>query len=69
MTSAQSSLVYVVRFEKTSAVLGPEPLGAAFEFVSRVGRPEKEQRDRAWRILKRDRPDENPMCWTITEVR
>ena len=63
-------LVYVVCLKKQSAIgRGQEPVGAEFKVAARVGRTEEEQRRFAWRVFQRDRPDENPMNWIITEVR
>jgi hypothetical protein len=53
---------------KASGVIGPLPVGERYEFRStRADLSLDELRQRAWRALKRDLPNENPMCWKECE--
>jgi hypothetical protein len=59
-----------VLFRKTSAIFGQAPAGEeVYVFLPmRLGQndwSETERRHCAWRIFKRDRPDENPMEWEM----
>jgi hypothetical protein len=50
---------------KISAMLGPAPLGDRFEVIFR-GAPPNNPTQSAWRRFERERPEEHPMCWTVS---
>lgn len=55
-----------VRLVKTSGVLGPAPVGEQFEARFPLEMPRVDQERIAYRKLGRERPGENPMCWTVS---
>lgn len=55
----------IVRIVKTDAILGPLPVGAQFEGLFAVALKRDVAVARTFRMLKRDHPGENPMCWTV----
>lgn len=62
--------VHAIDFEKTDAITGTLPVGARAGAVFRPpGYTRAEAEQRAWRVFKRHHPDENPMSWSIVEVR
>ena len=61
-------LVTVVVLQKTDGVLGGDSVGSKYRMVLRNGRAEQDAKHRAYQMLKRDKPNENPMCWTVKEV-
>lgn len=58
-------LVYSVVLEKHDGTLGPAPIGSIRTVSLREGLLEPEAVGRAFAVLKRDEPEENPMCWRV----
>lgn len=66
MTESQPSGVRQrVGIVKTNETLGTLPKGARFEGLFTVPIERDEAVARTFRMLKRDHPGENPMCWTV----
>lgn len=53
-----------VNLVKTDGTLGGVPVGTQFEVLLSPDLPRAEAKIRAYRLLKRDYPFENSMCWT-----
>jgi hypothetical protein len=51
---------------KVSGALGQAPVGEQYQALFRSDVPRNEQVHRAYRMLKRERPSENPMCWEVS---
>jgi hypothetical protein len=64
---ADERLVYTVVLEKHDGTLGPAPIGSIRTINLREGRAAPEAVSRAFQILKRDEPGENPMCWRVRD--
>jgi hypothetical protein len=62
MTSETGLRVCLV---KTDDHLGSLCLGSRYEALFDRATPPDVARVRTYRMLKRDNPDENPMCWTV----
>lgn len=58
-----TELVYAVTLVKQTAVSGKLPIGSRIRPVFRKGYAPEEALRRAFAILQRDRPEENPMDW------
>jgi hypothetical protein len=54
-----------IRLVKTSTVFGRMPVGHIFEIVGKHDDEDRELRHRAYALLKRAMPDENPMEWEV----
>lgn len=63
MPSSQQPVVLV----KTDGVLGPMPVGSSYTKAFAFDFPRDVAVRRTFRMLKRDHPDENPMCWTVSD--
>lgn len=64
-TQSSSQIRQIVRIVKTDAILGSLPVGAQFEGLFAVALKRDAAVARTFRMLKRDHPGENPMCWTV----
>ncbi len=62
-------MIHSITFMKSNTVLGPLPLGHELRYVSRKGwEDEPVARGKAGRMLKRDNPEENLMCWEVISL-
>lgn len=62
-------MIYSVTLEKTNSIFGRSEPGTRVRKVTRRGwATEAEARERAYRILTRDAPDENGMDWEVVEM-
>lgn len=50
---------------KKDGTLGRAPVGTEYRATFRNPRSLDDARVRAFRMLQRDRPSENPMCWGV----
>lgn len=61
---------FALTLVKHEAVIGSEPVGATrrYEFTLRepITNVDGEAKKRAFEMLRRDLPEENPMCWEAT---
>lgn len=55
----------LVRLVKTDDVLGPAGVGEQFEVLDDRDLPRPMAVRRAFEVLVRERPAENPGCWTV----
>jgi hypothetical protein len=65
--SGASTLVYGVTLTKTAHGFGAAERGSKFRAVFRQGYAPDEAVRRALRVLKRDRPSENPCAWIVSD--
>lgn len=56
-----------VRLVKHEDVLGPDPVGAEYACQPPATLPASEATYFAFRLLKRDKPEENMMCWKVID--
>lgn len=59
---------WCIRLVKTDDVTGPAAIGTVYEakFSRARATTREDAHVRAYRMLKRDRPSENPMSWTVS---
>lgn len=64
--TARTHVRQLVVLVKTDGVFGAAPLGAQHETRHPFDRERADAVRVAYARLKRDMPDENPMCWTVS---
>lgn len=54
-----------IKLVKQTAVFGNAPVGQVYEVVGKPGDGDRELRHRAYAMLERSMPDENPLEWVV----
>jgi hypothetical protein len=57
-----------IRLVKTEGVIGDLPVGTTILVNAPARFGERDAKVRAFRMLQRDHPKENPMCWEAQTV-